>query len=109
MPDDGVPMENQSPESAPAEAASADPAKSPVATRSPESAAPRPHRGRPPRKQREPAEAAPKGGPIARAGDLQVPTKPVEPREEEAVPAPRADGKPAVTLRVREAVPAAVA
>jgi len=96
-PDDGLP--SQSPEPAPAEATPGEAAKSPVATQSPEHAAPRQHRGRPPKK-REPAEAHSKSGPIARARDLQVPTKPVEPGEEDAAPAPRADGKPAVTINI---------
>src|SRR5262245_46916299 len=96
-PESSPSMESQPPESAPAEATLAEDAG--PTGQSPDAATPRQHKGRPPRK-REPAEGPSKQGPIARAGDLQVPTKPVEPGDEEAAPAPRTDGKPGVTINI---------
>src|SRR5262245_34152947 len=87
MPEGGQPMEQHPAESAPTEAAPPEATRARAETQSPAAAPPRQHKGRPPRK-REPGEGAPKGGPIARAGDLQVPTRPVEPRDEESAPAP---------------------
>src|SRR6185503_15297547 len=104
-PENGLPMEGQSPGSPSAEAAPTEAAKPQGPAQSSEGGGQRQHRGRPPKRRGPgpgpgPGQAPAKSGGIARTGDLQVPTKPVEPGEEEAAPAPRADGKPAVTINI---------